>query len=41
MLAVLAGIYVWLWRDEAKSDVRSTRIGSGMRGRRRWQWRWL
>ena len=24
MLAVLAGIYVWLWRDEAKSEVRST-----------------
>ncbi|HKD74230.1 MAG TPA: hypothetical protein VKB76_01995, partial [Ktedonobacterales bacterium] len=22
MLAVLAGIYAWLWRDEAKSDVR-------------------
>jgi hypothetical protein len=23
MLAVLAGIYVWLWRDEAESEVRS------------------
>ena len=25
MLAVLAGIYVWLWRDEAKSEVRSAK----------------
>jgi len=24
MLAVLAGIYVWLWRDEAKSEERAT-----------------